>query len=330
MSSFNELFSKRQKKQRESHDIFTYDILPQDFRTKVIYLLKDALGDATNPFSGGNAHARYKEISDFLHREYGVFSLIGKQTPNAQEEIWQFFYECDEPEKVLDIIELTFRIIYDKAQKIKKRQAQANPTDEPTFSGMSTAALSELDIKISPEEAIEKLNGLFLEHRIGYQFESGQIMQVDSQLMHVDVLKPVLNLLNDSNYSGANEEFLKAHEHYRHKRYKECLNECLKAFESTMKAIYTKCNWPFDKDKDTARKLIDICLQKNLIPGYMQSHFTALRTCLESGIPTVRNRLGGHGQGAQVNSVPDYFPRYLLNLTATTILFLIDAEKYLP
>ena len=48
-------------------------------------------------------------------------------------------------------------------------------------------------------------------------------------------------------YAGANDEFLRAHEHYRHKRHKECLNECLKAFESMMKAICKKRRWPYSE-----------------------------------------------------------------------------------
>lgn len=44
-------------------------------------------------------------------------------------------------------------------------------------------------------------------------------------------------VLSDKRYKGASQEFLAANEHYRHGRYKECLNDCLKAFESTMKII---------------------------------------------------------------------------------------------
>jgi hypothetical protein len=48
-------------------------------------------------------------------------------------------------------------------------------------------------------------------------------------------------VLWSAKFDGANEEYLKAHEHYRHRRNKECLTECLteclKAFESTMKII---------------------------------------------------------------------------------------------
>jgi hypothetical protein len=339
MKSFGRLFSKRQKNEQKSDDVFTYDTFPPDFRTKVIYLLNDTLGNPHQSLSGNYIVAKYKEICDFLCREYGVFSLVENHRTDPRQQVLQFFYECDEHEKVIDVIEITFNAIYqqiemqEREKQLYEKQQQTQDTSggAPVFPGLfATVNLPNLDTKIQPKDAIERLNELFLEHHIGYQFESGQINRIDSALMHSEVVKPVLSLLSDSDYSGANEEFLRAHTHYRHKRYKECLNECLKAFESTMKTICSKHHWTFDKDKDTASKLIAICLQHDLIPRHMQSEFTALRTSLESGIPPVRNRLAGHGQGSQVISIPDYVPRYLLHLTATTILFLFDAERDLP
>jgi hypothetical protein len=50
---------------------------------------------------------------------------------------------------------------------------------------------------------------------------------------------------------------------------------------------------------------------------------------LESGVPTARNRLGGHGQGAKPTSVPDHIVAYLLHMTASTIVFLIEADRAL-
>jgi len=87
-----------------------------------------------------------------------------------------------------------------------------------------------------------------------------------------------------------------------------------------------------DKKTDTAKDLIGVCLKKNLIPSLMQSHIGGLRAALESGIPTIRNRTpgAGHGQGATVIRVPLHYAAYMLHLTATTILFLVESEKALP
>lgn len=60
---------------------------------------------------------------------------------------------------------------------------------------------------------------------------------------------------------------------------------------------------------------------------YIQNQFSSLRILLESGIPTVRNKEGGHGQGAEVSSIPEYLASYTLHLTATNLLFLAECEE---
>lgn len=96
-----------------------------------------------------------------------------------------------------------------------------------------------------------------------------------------------------------------------------------------MKIICSKRGWTFTPN-DTAKKLIDVCLANGLIPAYWQSHFTSLRSMLESSVPTVRNKTSGHGQGAVIQDVPDHLASYVLHMTAATILFLVKADEALP
>lgn len=179
------------------------------------------------------------------------------------------------------------------------------------------------------ESAVNELNQRFRERGVGYQYESGKIIQVDSQYLHAEAVKPALAVLSDRMYEGANAEFLNAHEHYRTKRYKECLNDCLKAFESCLKAICDKQGWIYGT-KDTANRLINIVLKNGLVPEFMQSHLSGLRSALEAGVPTLRNELGGHGQGSREVFVPEHIAAYALHLTASNILLLAKAEEKLP
>lgn len=177
--------------------------------------------------------------------------------------------------------------------------------------------------------AIDEINARFQEHGFGYQLENGHIIRVDSKLLHADVTKPTLNYLSQRGFEGPNQEFLSAHEHYRHGRYKECLVDCLKAFESTLKVICDKQKWGYDQHKDTASRLLQIVFDNGLLPSWLQTEFTSLRTTLESGVPTVRNKTAGHGHGATPTQVPPYMASYVLHLTATNILLLVDAYKAL-
>lgn len=41
----------------------------------------------------------------------------------------------------------------------------------------------------------------------------------------------------------------------------------------------------------------------------------------------MRSQFGAHGQGSQIVEAPQHIAGYLLHLTATTILFLVESEK---
>lgn len=122
---------------------------------------------------------------------------------------------------------------------------------------------------------------------------------------------------------------MKAHDHYRHGRHKEAITEALKAFESTMKAICDARQWSYPATA-TAKPLIDAALKNNLIPAPLANSFDNFRAAMESGLPTVRNKLSGHGQGAKPVTVPDYVAGYALNLAAANIVLLVWAHKAMP
>jgi hypothetical protein len=75
--------------------------------------------------------------------------------------------------------------------------------------------------------------------------------------------------------------------------------------------------------------LLEIVFANHLVPAYLQNQFTSVRSALESGVPTVRNKTSGHGQGAAPTVVPAHMTRFVLNLTATNIVFLIECYQVL-
>jgi hypothetical protein len=80
---------------------------------------------------------------------------------------------------------------------------------------------------------IEELNQRFKENGVGFQYEEGELVRVDSDLLHAEAVKPALTLLRTKRYAGPREEFLRAYEHYRHERHEEALTEALKASAAT-------------------------------------------------------------------------------------------------
>ena len=310
MSIFD-IFSKRQKRLRgELPDVYTYDNLPHSLRVQIVHIWRETLGKGEELHYREKVSEAYQFIVTTLQREYGVFQLhhnIGGYS-SASDELEEFFLDEKEIDKALDAVELSFWIIdiYTRTRDYLNRTDAAERADN----------------------AIEELNLRFREHGVGYQFESPQIFRIDSEYIHSEVIKPALRLLEQKHYTGAQEEFLKAHEHYRKGNAKEALSNCLNAFESVMKSICSKQSWSVDKNA-TAKDLIKICLDNDLIPSFWQSHYSSLRSLLESSVPTGRNNLSGHGQGMKPVSVPEHLVAYMLHMTASSIVFLGDSEKNL-
>ncbi len=301
-----DIFSKRQmrneRSQKGNRDVYQYTSIPLKFRNQVIHIIRQ-LPQNEYPFGEHWKPTALEYTHNALCEEYGTLYLYDEALPQAEQMIG-FFSVTDDYAQCLDFIEVFFRFVEDIGTR-------------PSRFGI-------LDINVITS-AIITLNQRFLENQIGYQYESGCIIKMDSQLMHEEVTKPALNFLSNSIYKNANKEFLSAHEHYRQGRHGECLNDCLRAFESTMKVICTKRKWKYDQ-KDPAKRLIDILFQNHLIPDFMQAHYAGLRSTLESGVPTVRNNLSAHGEGEKEIKVPESVASYALHITAANIVFLIKAD----
>jgi hypothetical protein len=305
----SDLYSKRRKLAAgETPDVFQYESFPQPFRVQVVHIWADALGST----SSTNAKTKeiYKYIYETLCREYGKLNLSGTTVYLGHGGgLVDFFLATPDADSVLDTIELSFRVIDTFCRKLE--------------------FTSSVNAKMKPTAAIDELNARFREHGIGYQYESMQLLRVDSSIIHTEVVMPALQLLTAAEYAGPNAEFLAAHEHYRHARYKEALVEALKALESTLKIICGKRGWSYDPNA-TAKKLLEIVFANGLVPPFLQAQFSSLRSLLESGIPTVRNKLAGHGQGAQAVTVPQHIAAFGIHLASSAILFVSAAERELP
>ncbi len=303
-----DLYSKKQKRLRgEVPQTVIHDDLPRKLRKQISEVISDAIGEAE--IAGRSmANSHYYNIYKILCREYGVDRLKteNRMVLTFQMKVLDFFEEADIDE-ALDVVQLSFQIINTEIR---------NQTDYKQTNR----------IKSSPDEAVEELNTRFRESGVGFQFERNEIIRVDSTYIYKEVTKPVINLLYNDKFQGANEEFMAAHEHYKHKKNKECLNECLKAFESVMKIICLDKKWEFQQNI-TANGLIDLCLKNSLIPTNMSNQFSSIRSLLETGIPSIRNKFSGHGQGKSKVIVSDSLARYALNLTGTNILFLIEQSE---
>lgn len=297
------IFSK-QRSNDDGGDVYKYDQWPEPLKLKIIYIFRDLAG-YYSVVSSAIANRFYSLIRKRVCEKYGRIQLIDNSLV-AEEDFCNFFLREEDAEMCVAMIQIVFECF----------QQIGNSNTHIHFDWYNHFA-----------QANKKLNICFQEHSIGYEFRNGQIIRIDSSLIHKEVVTPAMMLLREKYLAGANQEFLKAHEHFRHARYAECINECLKSFESTMKAICHKQGWQY-KQTDTAKTLLEICEQNKLFPTFMQSSLSGLRSVLES-VQTVRNKMSAHGRGIQEIEVTEEVAAFVIHSTGANILFLVSLEKKL-
>jgi len=306
--SIADLFSKRQQKIRlEAPDVRQYTQIPRPLRAQIAHILRDLLGHTVTYDLNGCVEA-FGEIEQALCREYGLCILPTKPTDittTPDVRVIDFLLHTGDQEKVLDLVEVSFRLL----TRLRSSPEWQSRIPQEKF-----------------DRAVTEFNAHLRKYGIDYQYENGEIVRIESQFIHSDIVKPALALLSGGEYAEANAEFLKALEHYRKGEAKDCLNECLKTFESTMKAICIKRKWTF-APKDDAQDLIDVCLKNGLTPPLIHPHIRGVRATLARGIPSIHNRLPGHRQEVQLVDVPPHYAGYMLHLTAATVHFFVESEK---
>lgn len=303
-----DLFSKRQKRQAEAGqpEIYLYDVVPAPLRVQIAQICLDALGEI-RPYAERQI-AWWKEIHDILARERGVFSLGNLEYASHDRVCVNWMLQAVDVSDVLDFVELSFRYI--------EKVVAAGPDH----------ALDYLGVRITCDDAVTELNERFQEHKVGYQYESGCIIRVDSHFVHAEIVKPLLLLVSSSEYTKVDKDFRAAHDHFRNKNYKDSIVASGRAFESAMKAICSKHKWPIS-DGDRAADLIKKLRERHLFPEFLGPGLDTFIAMLKTGLPNVRNSLGAHGELPHTESVSAHFATYALHMTATNIVFLINAER---
>lgn len=290
-------FSRRKRASRGESDPLEYGILPSKLRHQVVHVFNEAIARQTRESSD----EFYTSLVKFLRKELGVARLA--RGYDHEDEFISWFRTEASIDELLDAVEAIFRLISAMAEA----------------SGYASQA-EDLAEKVS------ELNARFLEASIGYQFENGQLLQIDSKFEHKHVVVPALHLLADPAFEAAEHEFLDAFDAFREGEYETTLVEACKSLESTIKVIGAQKGWGLDETWPL-KKLVQAVFENELIPPFMQTEFTGLRTILESGVGTVRNKAGGHGAGEQKREVPRYIAAFQLHQTAAAILMLVEASK---
>lgn len=273
-------------------DMYQYEIIPEHVINQVIMILCDTLIYAETIWS---------TIINILAREYGDPTILLSVKTNSQiidskRSCLEFLKKQLHTDRKLDLIELSFKLI------------------------------DQNKIGRDSEKVVSELNYRLREGGVGYQYVNGIIIRIDSQFVHAEITKKALSLLSSQQFSGAEDEFLSAHKHYRHGEHKDAIVDAGASFESTMKCICGTLGWKYEKGA-RASDLISVIKKHRLLPDYLDRSFDQLLAILKSGLPEIRNNEGSHGQGSVPKRVPAHVAAYAIHLAATNIVFLVECMK---
>jgi hypothetical protein len=294
-----DLYSERQRRMKAAPDVLVYDALEEPARVKINFAIQDLLAPETS--QRHQTEERYKLVVHTLRREFGM-QRLSEGRNGVATELWEFVRGEPSVARILDVIEAVMRVAIYCHQKSHHR--------------------------IDPTRFLETINDTFRRHAVGYQLEGDETVRVDNTYAHAVVTQPALTLLASARWQGADEEFLKAHEHYRDGNNKEAITEAAKSFESVMKTICLARGWAVDPNA-TSKALLDACFKNDLVPPFWQTQMGALRALLEGSVPTGRNKRAAHGQGAAPVAVPDELAGYVMHMAAAAIIFLVKADAAL-
>ncbi len=293
------LYSRRKRiAQQQGADVYQYETMSIKLRRQVIFVFNEWNQIV---YTYNNPYAIYSPVVEQMRKELGVFSLVD-WSENTQNEFEKWFVSHNNLEDILDAIEVAVMMaIYHASRRHDGSTAKV-------------------------QQGIDEINARALEDSFGFQIEDGQIIEIGTKFTHKEITVPAINLLSDAGYSEANTEFRQAYEEYKSGNYDDCIHDCCNAFESVLKIIINKKGWSFNNN-DPAKKLLAVAFDNGLIPTYMQNEFAGLRTILESGVPTVRNKEGGHGTGINPRNIPKHIASFQLHQTAAAIVLLVEAAK---
>lgn len=167
-----------------------------------------------------------------------------------------------------------------------------------------------------------ELNAVLAEEDSPWIMSEGRVYMVDSRFL--DALKAdAEEEMKREGFLGAHDEFGDARGHLQAGDIDDAIHKANCAFESALKSLLNQ------KEGSAAELLKNLRTKTDLLDGVPDEAQKALISGVLQGLPVLRNKLGGHGQGADPVDVPRAYGDLAVNLAATYIRFLLELKKEL-
>lgn len=315
IKSILNVFSNRSKSNKQLKEI----TINQETRSRIIMVLQNSIENKNpNTFYGDGTIKSFPDfllqIRELFKLKLGKFRLVDNNSLNEWDDIFNFIQTC-KWDYFLDFLEYIFQT---KCIKVRDAEFQNKLVEDINY--------------ILQQDGINFQLTSYVEERIKSQYEGNlhpyintttknviaypQIIKKEDEFTYSEIILPSLEVLKDTRFKNANKELLEALEHYKNKRYKECITSCCSSIESTIKVIFKIKNIDYNANSTLSPLVEQLIKTTNIYEG--------LKSALISPA-TIRNKLGSsHGKGDKEIITDKEHARYQINITAAEIILLIE------
>lgn len=165
-----------------------------------------------------------------------------------------------------------------------------------------------------------KINAVLTEEDSPWRLSDGRMYLIDSRFL--DALKDeVEEEMRQEGFFGAYEEFKDARSNLQAGDVDDAIHKANCAFESALKSL-------LNQKEGTADDLLKKLRNKTDLLGTVSDEAqSAIASKLLHGLPILRHKIGGHGQGSEPVYVPRAYGDLAINLAAAYIKFLLDLKR---
>jgi len=312
-----DLFHRRMKSLKgEIPDYYNYD-LDNKIRHKIIGTILDChfCINAEPAFR----RPGYDEFNDFVVSLERTFGRNISVKYDVIDKIQDFMFHCS-VDKFLSAIEILVTLKFNNMHRVYYRDHIENYT----YKESNKETLSSL---------INTINEIFKIEKVGYEIIPAGldklpfiVVPFNSKYLYLETTKKPMSLMHNEDFKGALNEFEEALDEYRKGEYKDAILKATKSYESTLKTILDlKLPSPSYSNSDNIPKLVDkIKDDAEIIDPNLQTVFDSFWSVIKNGPPNIRNLVGAHGQGLDIKKVEKSYADFVLRLSGTYIVFLIE------
>lgn len=177
-------------------------------------------------------------------------------------------------------------------------------------------AMAQMDID-KREKCRLKINQIFDLHECMWRIADGEFFKLDADFMGARLVADAHDALAANRFVGAADEYAKARQELGSGDVKDGIFHAGKSFESVMKVMTGLQN-------ANADQLIKAMQSQGYFDDLPESIRSGFAEQVMKTLPFLRNKLAGHGQGAEIVDVPVVYGELAVQLAATLHNFLLS------